>query len=162
MEERRGKMWERSAWLHRSLSAQESVCSLESGGSCRRAQDDEVLLHFCGGIQHRSASHVSQIDELQLRRSVLELSQRGMYRSNNRSAGHSGQSKSTTVIMLSRDVRAYRFQYEPNSSGKNGTVVNIASLQSIQDGYAVPAYAALTTGVAPLRIPRCHSTNGCI
>ncbi len=41
-------------------------------------------------------------------------------------------------------------QQTPNSSGKRGSIINVASLLSFQGGITVPAYAASKGGVAQL------------
>ena len=41
-------------------------------------------------------------------------------------------------------------QQTPNSSGKRGTIINVASLLSFQGGITVPAYAASKGGVVQL------------
>ena len=45
---------------------------------------------------------------------------------------------------------AQMLQQTPNTSGKRGTIINIASLLSFQGGITVPAYAASKGGVAQL------------
>jgi len=56
----------------------------------------------------------------------------------------------TTVFTLCRDFGAYLLSKEPDSNGRRGSVINVASLLSFQGGLTVPAYAASKGGVAQL------------
>lgn len=56
----------------------------------------------------------------------------------------------TTVFTLCRDVGAHMLSSEPDSAGRRGSIINIASLLSFQGGLTVPAYAASKGGVAQL------------
>ncbi|MCJ1452735.1 hypothetical protein MMC28_003078 [Mycoblastus sanguinarius] len=87
----------------------------------------DVLLN-CAGIQRRYASH--QFPSIDWNE-VLQVNL-------------------TTVFTLCRDVGAHMLQQELNSSGKRGTIINVASLLSFQGGLTVPAYAASKGGVAQL------------
>ena len=55
-----------------------------------------------------------------------------------------------TVFTLCRDVGAHMLAREPDSTGRRGAIINIASLLSFQGGLTVPAYAASKGGVAQL------------
>ena len=56
----------------------------------------------------------------------------------------------TATFTLCRDVGAHMLQQARNSSGKRGSIINVASLLSFQGGFTVPAYAASKGGVAQL------------
>lgn len=60
------------------------------------------------------------------------------------------QVKLTSVFTLCRDVGAHTLQQTPSRSGKRGSIINVASLLSFQDGFTVPVYAASKGGVAQL------------
>lgn len=55
-----------------------------------------------------------------------------------------------TVFTLCRDVGAHMLSREADSSGRRGSIINIASLLSFQGGITVPAYAASKGGVAQM------------
>ena len=52
--------------------------------------------------------------------------------------------------MLCREVGAHMLSRDPDSHGRRGAIVNIASLLSFQGGLTVPAYSASKGGVAQL------------
>ncbi|KFY90922.1 hypothetical protein V498_05765 [Pseudogymnoascus sp. VKM F-4517 (FW-2822)] len=56
----------------------------------------------------------------------------------------------TTVFTMCRDVGAHMLSNEPDSDGRRGSIINIASLLSFQGGLTVPAYAASKGGIAQL------------
>jgi 2-deoxy-D-gluconate 3-dehydrogenase len=56
----------------------------------------------------------------------------------------------STVFILCRDVGAHMLSRPADSSGRRGSIINIASLLSFQGGITVPAYAASKGGVAQL------------
>ncbi|KAI9839532.1 MAG: hypothetical protein M1819_002158 [Sarea resinae] len=56
----------------------------------------------------------------------------------------------TSVFTLARDVGAQMLARDPDSSGRRGSIINVASLLSFQGGLLVPAYAASKGGVAQL------------
>lgn len=56
----------------------------------------------------------------------------------------------TTVFTMCRDVGAHMLSNEPDSAGRRGSIINIASLLSFQGGLTVPAYAASKGGIAQL------------
>ena len=56
----------------------------------------------------------------------------------------------TAVFTLCRDVGSHMLEQEPNTAGKRGSIINVASLLSFQGGITVPAYAASKGGVAQL------------
>ncbi|ORY13569.1 hypothetical protein BCR34DRAFT_261530 [Clohesyomyces aquaticus] len=56
----------------------------------------------------------------------------------------------TAVFTLCRDVGAHMLSRSPDSSGRRGAIINVASLLSFQGGITVPAYAASKGGVAQL------------
>ena len=56
----------------------------------------------------------------------------------------------TSVFSLCREVGAHMLRHDPDSSGRRGSIINIASLLSFQGGVTVPAYAASKGGVAQL------------
>lgn len=55
-----------------------------------------------------------------------------------------------TVFTLCRDVGAHMLSREADSSGRRGSIINIASVLSFQGGITVPAYAASKGGVAQI------------
>ncbi|KAH7064863.1 hypothetical protein B0J12DRAFT_560309 [Macrophomina phaseolina] len=55
-----------------------------------------------------------------------------------------------TVFTLCRDVGAHMLARAPDSTGRRGAIINVASLLSFQGGITVPAYAASKGGVAQL------------
>lgn len=99
------------------------VSTIESDG-----HKISILLN-CGGIQRRHPSHQfpdSDWDE------VLQVNL-------------------TSVFTLCRDVGAHMLAREADpSTGRRGSIINIASLLSFQGGLTVPAYAASKGGVAQL------------
>ena len=56
----------------------------------------------------------------------------------------------STVFTLCRDVGAHMLSRAPDSSGRRGAIVNIASLMSFQGGLTIPAYAASKGGVSQM------------
>ncbi|KFY94760.1 hypothetical protein V500_03071 [Pseudogymnoascus sp. VKM F-4518 (FW-2643)] len=56
----------------------------------------------------------------------------------------------TTVFTMCRDVGAHMLSNEPDSAGRRGSIINIASLLSFQGGLTVPAYAASKGGISQL------------
>lgn len=62
----------------------------------------------------------------------------------------------TTVFTLCRDVGAHMLSRAPDSRGRRGKIINIASLLSFQGGITVPAYAASKGGVAQLTKAFCN------
>ena len=56
----------------------------------------------------------------------------------------------TTVFTLCRDVGAHMLEHRPDSAGRRGAIINVASLLSFQGGLTVPAYAASKGGLAQL------------
>lgn len=60
------------------------------------------------------------------------------------------QTNLSTVFTLCRDVGAHMLSREPDSHGRRGAIINVASLLSFQGGFTVPAYAASKGGVAQL------------
>ena len=88
----------------------------------------DILLN-CGGIQRRHPSHEFPSDDWN---EVLQVNL-------------------TTVFTLCRDVGAHMLAQEPHlTTGKRGSIINVASLLSFQGGITVPAYAASKGGVAQL------------
>lgn len=51
---------------------------------------------------------------------------------------------------MCRDVGAHMLSNEPDSAGRRGSIINIASLLSFQGGLTVPAYAASKGGISQL------------
>lgn len=87
----------------------------------------DILLN-CGGIQRRHPSHQFPDDDWN---EVLQVNL-------------------TTVFTLCREVGAHMLARGPDSSGRRGAIINIASLLTFQGGITVPAYAASKGGVAQL------------
>ena len=56
----------------------------------------------------------------------------------------------TAPFTLCRDVGAHMLSRPPGSSGRRGSIINIASLLSFQGGILVAAYAASKGGMAQL------------
>jgi NAD(P)-dependent dehydrogenase (short-subunit alcohol dehydrogenase family) len=56
----------------------------------------------------------------------------------------------STVFTICRDIGAYIPTRKPNSSGHRGSIINVASLVSLQGGLTVSAYAAAKGGVTQL------------
>lgn len=86
-----------------------------------------ILLN-CGGIQRRHPSHQFPDNDWN---EVLQVNL-------------------TTVFTLCRDVGAHMLSRDPDTHGRRGSVINVASLLSFQGGITVPAYAASKGGVAQL------------
>ena len=86
------------------------------------------ILLTCAGIQKRHDAHEFPDDDFD---SVLQVNLR-------------------TVWTLNRDFGAYLLSKPTPSSGKCGSIINIASLMSYQGGIRVPAYAAAKGGVSQL------------
>ncbi|KAF2432051.1 NAD(P)-binding protein [Tothia fuscella] len=110
----------------RDLSSNTDVVTLVSD-ILADGHDITILLN-CAGIQHRSPS--AQFADEDWSR-VLQVNL-------------------TSVFTLCRDVGAHMLQRNPDSTGRRGTIINIASLLSFQGGLTVPAYAASKGGVAQL------------
>lgn len=55
-----------------------------------------------------------------------------------------------TPFVLCRDVGAHMLSREPDSNGRRGNIINIASLLTFQGGLNIPAYAASKGGVAQM------------
>ncbi|MDI1486820.1 MAG: hypothetical protein OHK93_006082 [Ramalina farinacea] len=86
------------------------------------------ILVNCAGIQRRHASHEFPNEDWD---EILQV---------NLSA----------VFKLSRNVGAHMLGQPLNSSGKRGSIINIASLMSFQGGLNIPAYAAAKGGIVTL------------
>jgi len=112
----------RTADLASQKSVTEIVPALVKEGHCM-----DILLN-CAGIQSRHPSHEFPDEDWN---AVLQVNL-------------------TTVFTLCRDFGAYLLTKEPDSHGRRGAVINIASLLSFQGGITVPAYAASKGGVAQL------------
>lgn len=85
------------------------------------------ILVNCAGIQRRHDSREFPDDDFQ---EVLQVNL-------------------STVFTLSRDFGAHFLDLPPSATtGRRGSVINIASLLSFQGGFRVPAYAAAKGGVA--------------
>jgi 2-deoxy-D-gluconate 3-dehydrogenase len=87
----------------------------------------DILLN-CAGIQRRHQSHNFPDEDWN---EVLQVNL-------------------TTVFTLCREIGAHMLTNIPDSSGRRGVIINIASLLSFQGGLTVPAYAASKGGVAQL------------
>lgn len=108
------------------LSSKSSI-----GGLVSRVEADghkiSILLN-CGGIQRRHPSHQFPDEDWE---EVIQVNL-------------------STVFTLCRDVGAHMLARDPDSTGRRGSIINIASLLSFQGGITVPAYAASKGGVAQL------------
>ena len=82
----------------------------------------------CGGIQRRHPSHQFPDNDWN---EVLQVNL-------------------STVFTLCREVGAHMLAREPDTHGRRGSIINVASLLSFQGGLTVPAYAASKGGVAQL------------
>lgn len=101
------------------------------GGLVKKVEADDhkiTILLNCGGIQRRHPSHQFPDEDWD---EVLQVNL-------------------NTVFTLCRDVGAHMLAREPDSTGRRGAIINIASLLSFQGGLTVPAYAASKGGVAQL------------
>lgn len=110
------------------LSSQSSVSSLTSSILSSSPSLRISILLNCAGIQKRHPSHQFPTEDWD---SVIQVNL-------------------NTVFTLCRDVGAHMLSQSPDSSGRRGSIINIASLLSFQGGFTVPAYAASKGGVAQL------------
>ncbi|KAI1814431.1 hypothetical protein GGS20DRAFT_548584 [Poronia punctata] len=89
---------------------------------------DVDILVTCAGIQRRHPAHQFPMNDWH---DVLQVD-------------------ITAVWTLNRDFGAYFLTRNPDSTGRRGAIINVASLLSFQGGLNVPAYAAAKGGVAQL------------
>ncbi|KAI1340170.1 hypothetical protein F5Y15DRAFT_50266 [Xylariaceae sp. FL0016] len=117
----------RKAWVYTAdLISQEAV----EGLSKRILGDghDVDILVTSAGIQRRHPAHQFPMNDWD---DVLQVNLK-------------------TVWTLCRDFGAYFLTRRPDSTGRRGAVINVASLVSFQGGLNVPAYAAAKGGIAQL------------
>jgi 2-deoxy-D-gluconate 3-dehydrogenase len=142
----------RKARIHTAdLSSQDGVSSLTKnilGGS----NDASILLN-CAAIRRRHPCHlVSKKDWDEVSQIlVYSLFRLGDLELTRHDVGISVlQVDLSTVFTICRDIGAYIPTRKPNSSGHRGSIINMASLVSLQGGLTVPAYAAAKGGVTQL------------
>ncbi|CAH0057400.1 unnamed protein product [Clonostachys solani] len=108
------------------LADQDSVSAL-SKKVLADGHDVDILV-TCAGIQRRHPAHEFPMEDWD---EVLQVNLR-------------------TVWTLCRDFGAYMRKRTPDSTGRRGAIINVASLVSFQGGLNVPAYASAKGGVAQL------------
>jgi len=127
--EKRGR---RAHIYEADLSSSDSLSSLlpEILGDGHRI---DILLN-CAGVQRRHASHQFPIDDWNegRRTSSYTICTCDIYT-------QVLAVNLTAVFTLCRDVGAHMLEQLPNSSGKKGSIINVASLLSFQGGLNVPA-----------------------
>ncbi|EMR71123.1 hypothetical protein MGN70_012724 [Eutypa lata] len=117
----------RKAFIYTAdLLSQEAVAGLT-----KRILDDghdvDILI-TCAGIQRRHPAHQFPMSDWD---DVLQVNLK-------------------TCWTLCRDFGAYFLTRAPDTTGRRGAIINVASLVSFQGGLNVPAYAAAKGGIAQL------------